>query len=147
MAENKNGVFTSAVPAIKSFKLGKSVIEANKRKLICAEAQFSFQRQVAVVSPLNLDTKYLMIGEESGNGSLSLIVGPESEVTDFIKEYSDACQGSKDISITAANECESSKGTKFTLKGVVINNITGTVSRQNGMMSATIGFNFVGLEM
>lgn len=145
-------VFSQNVSNVQSFKLGKTLIEIpGGSNLVCAGASFTYTQPVSPVIPLNASTKYMIVGEASGSGNLSMILGPSKDVQKFLKAYGNACNSNHNNCITlhAKGGCEGNQGNSFMLRGVVLNSINSTISRggQGDLITATVQFVFTSLEI
>lgn len=142
-------VFSQSTTNVQSFKLSKVLltIAGISDNLVCHGANFTYSQPVSPVIPLNATTKYLIVGEPSGNGNLSFILGPSKSVEKFLEKYGNACEANSSNSITlhGTTECgDGAKGNTFTLKGVVLNSISSTFSRGGGadLLVANCSFTF-----
>ena len=145
-------VFSQNTASIQTYKLGKTLIQiSGGDNLVCQSAQFTYQQTVTPVIPLNADTKYMVVGEATGQGTLSFIIGPSKDVKAFLERYGNACKASNNNTITlyGSDDCNSGSKNKFTLQGVILNQVSTQVSRGQGadLMIATVQFMLNGLEV
>lgn len=86
---------------------------ANGDDLIVNSCTIGYNRPLNKILPLNNAKQYVIAGRGSGTISLGMIVGPSKGIKDFITNYADPCQITKNsmtIQATKGNACAGLEG-------------------------------------
>ena len=146
-------IFSQEISSVRTYKLGKTIITIPgfEDSLVCQSANFAYGQAVTPIIPLNRTYKYLIVGDATGTGGLSVLIGPSDKVKAFIKKFSNACKADSDNTITleSSSACGDDNKTKFTLRGVIITQVGTTIARGQGadIMIANVQFMFNGCTM
>jgi hypothetical protein len=149
-------VFSSETKPTEAWKLDGAVISLNSgAELIVSSAQIQYARAVQKIYPLNSNKRIIILGKGQGSLNLGTVVGPESDLQEFIAQYSDGCSiGENSITIkseTTTCSDQGTKGTTFICSNLLLTTIQASVQASGSgdlaVINGGLGFELGGLEI
>jgi len=128
-----------------AWQIGGAVIQLGDKGggLLVTQCSIAYGRGVNTIRPLNQTKRFMMVGEGEGGISISTIIGPSKGIREFLQQFSDPCNISKNILTVNPVGIVQCSGTNeaitFRCEGCLLSSIKITATKAEGGISMVTG--------